>query len=599
MAPLLRVAVAFALGIALADTLQPLPHAPAANAYLGVAAGCALAALLIERLIAHPSLLFHPSHPSHLSRNFHPSLLSHNFRNSQNIRNSRIFRNFRNSQNIRNSVLRLPLLTSLLLLTTVAALGAWRCQRVHDRVAVTWPEGPHDAVAVVRSAPVPRARSTRYLLDIDGHRVYAYASHPSAAYSWGDTLTLRGVVVTPPRNYAVTPHFDYARYLYTHRISGTVMLPSAAVVAVSPAASTSGLHRWREAAVRRLRHLYAAAGLPDDVTAIATALSLGDRRPLDDTLRDAYAEAGASHLLALSGMHVGVLYALLSAMLGLFLTGLWGRRLRGILAAAVLWAFAFLTGFSPSLVRAVTMFTLYALVTAAGGDRTPLNTLALTALLMLGAQPLILFDVGAQLSFAAMLAILLLVPPCHRRLAAALYRHPLLVRLADMAAIAVAAQVGTAPLQLYHFGRLPTWFLVTNLTAVPLIQVVMVLLVAWLLLSLLLSLLPVGTSGTTWSAPLAAALAAALAAVADAVAHALTAAVRLMNSLLTTIARWPASTIRIAPFDAIDAALMTLLSFFLYRYLLKKHTPSALWALGCVAFWLLRRLSDVVFASVA
>lgn len=560
MAPLLRVAVAFALGIALADTLQPLPHAPAANAYLGVAAGCALAALLIERLPSH--LLRRPSSPS-----------SPSFRRLH----------------------RLPLLTSLLLLTAVAALGAWRCQRVHDRVTVAWPEGPHDAVAVVRSAPVPRARSTRYLLDIDGHRVYAYASQPSAAYSWGDTLTLRGVVVTPPRNYAVTPHFDYARHLYTHRISGTVMLPAAAVAAVTPAASTSSLHRWREAAVRRLRHLYAAAGLPDDVTAVVTALSLGDRRPLDDTLRDAYAEAGASHLLALSGMHVGVLYALLSAMLGLLLTGLWGRRLRGILAAAVLWAFAFLTGFSPSLVRAVTVFTLYALVTAAGGDRTPLNTLALTALLMLGAQPLILFDVGAQLSFAAMLAILLLAPPCHRRLAAALYRHPLLVRLADMAAIAVAAQVGTAPLQLYHFGRLPTWFLVTNLTAVPLMQVVMVLLVAWLLLSLLLSLLPVGTSGTTWSAPLAA----ALAAVADAVAHALTAAVRLMNSLLTTIARWPASTIRIAPFDAIDAALMTLLSFFLYRYLLKKHTPSALWALGCVAFWLLRRLSDVVFASVA
>lgn len=597
MAPLLRVAAAFALGIALADVLQPLPHAPVADAYLGVAAGCAFAALFIERLIAHPSLLFHPSHPSPLSRNFH---------------------NFRN---FRNSVLRLPLFVSLLLLAAVAALGAWRCQRVHDRVTVTWPDGPLDAVAVVRSAPLPRTRSVRYLLDIDGRRVYAYAyprpdrdtlAAPSPRYAWGDTLTLRGVVITPPRNYAVTPGFDYARHLYTHRISGTVMLPAASVVAVSPAAA-AGLPRWREAAARRLRRLYATAGLPDDVTAVVTALSLGDRRHLDDTLRDAYAEAGASHLLALSGMHVGVLYALLSAMLGLLLPGLWGHRLRGILAAAVLWAFALLTGCSPSLVRAVTMFTLYALVAAVGGDRTPLNTLALTALLMLGVQPLILFDVGAQLSFAAMLAILTLVPHCHRRLAAAAAasRHPLLIRLGDMAAIAVAAQVGTAPLQLYHFGRLPTWFLVTNLTAVPLMQVVMVLLVTWLvtwgvtgLMTWGLSaLLPEPPAGRASLAAVVAAAVAALGAVGDAVTKgigdALTAAVRLMNSLLTTIARWPASTIRIAPFDAIDAALMTLLSFFLYRYLLKKHTPSALWALGCVAFWLLRRLSDVVFASVA
>jgi len=561
-----RIALAFALGIALTDALQQSCHTTPAT-YLITAAGFLSAALLLETPI--------PRSPRKIP-SFPP---------------------------FRHSVTTRPFLTArlstLLLLMAVCALGAWRYQTMHDHVVVAWPEGPHDCLAIVRSAPRPRTRSTRYELDIDGHRVYGYAyrRQPAAdaapaTFGWGDTLTLRSVVIMPPRPLSDTLTFDYPRYLYTHRISGTVMLPADRIVATSPATAVP-LHRWRQTLTARLQTLYAQASLPDDVTAIAAALSLGDRSQLPDTLLDAYADAGASHLLALSGMHVGVLYALLTAALGLVLHGWWGRRLRGLLAAAVLWAFAFLTGLSPSLVRAVTMFTLYAVAGAVSADRSPLNALAVAALLMLGTQPFLLFDVGFQLSFASMLAILLLMPHYRRHyLAHGRPRHPLLYRLGSMVAIAIAAQVGTAPLQLYHFGRFSTWFLVTNLAAVPLMEAAMVLLVTWLLLTLLSTIAMRTAAATTAVAVVATALT-------TAVAAALTATVRTMNSLLTAIARWPLSSLRVAHFDALDAALMALLYVFLYRYLLKKHTPSALWALGCVVIWLVRRLSDVVFPAVA
>ena len=530
--PLLRVAVCWVAGIGLADVLCRHSLFLSANGYLLLAVIFLLLAGGIELAVHKP--------------NSFPLL-----------------------QTKRNYLLRMPTLVSVLLLFSVSVLGAWRYQRVRDNVMAQWPTEAVDCRAVVRSSPVVRNRSIRYTLDVSGHRLYGYVFGTEATAAWGDTLLLKGVVIRPPQNFSDSLTFDYSRVLYCRRISGTVMIPAtkATLCPLQLQEGVSGL--WgkmmgvRIRVVTWLRDFYDEAMLPDDVLGVVEALSLGDKSRMSDDVRDAYTDAGASHLLSLSGLHVGVLYMLLTLTLGLIFRSRVGKRLCGLLAVVLLWGFALLTGFSPSLVRAVTMFTIYAIVSFLSGDQSPLNALSLTALIMLGAQPFNLFSVGFQLSFASMLTILMLMPNMEKwRYRIHLFSHSrLLTAIFGVAAISVAAQVGVAPLVLHHFGYFPTYFLVTNIVVQPFVYAVMVLMVLWIALS--------------WT-PFAPAL-----------GWALTHAVRLMNALLAAVAHWPGSVMHVHDFTFLDVVLLWMLFFFLLRYLIKKHTPSAVWALACVVGLLL------------
>lgn len=530
--PLLRVAVCWVAGIGLADVLCRHSLFLSANGYLLLAVIFLLLAGGIELAVHKP--------------NSFPLL-----------------------QTKRNYLLRMPTLVSVLLLFSVSVLGAWRYQRVRDNVMAQWPTEAVDCRAVVRSSPVARNRSIRYTLDVSGHRLYGYVFGTEATAAWGDTLLLKGVVIRPPQNFSDSLTFDYSRVLYCRRISGTVMIPAtkATLCPLQLQEGVSGL--WgkmmgvRIRVVTWLRDFYDEAMLPDDVLGVVEALSLGDKSRMSDDVRDAYTDAGASHLLSLSGLHVGVLYMLLTLTLGLIFRSRVGKRLCGLLAVVLLWGFALLTGFSPSLVRAVTMFTIYAIVSFLSGDQSPLNALSLTALIMLGAQPFNLFSVGFQLSFASMLTILMLMPNMEKwRYRIHLFSHSrLLTAIFGVAAISVAAQVGVAPLVLHHFGYFPTYFLVTNIVVQPFVYAVMVLMVLWIALS--------------WT-PFAPAL-----------GWALTHAVRLMNALLAAVAHWPGSVMHVHDFTFLDVVLLWMLFFFLLRYLIKKHTPSAVWALACVVGLLL------------
>lgn len=530
--PLLRVAVCWVAGIGLADVLCRHSLFLSANGYLLLAVIFLLLAGGIELAVHKP--------------NSFPLL-----------------------QTKRNYLLRMPTLVSVLLLFSVSVLGAWRYQRVRDNVMAQWPTEAVDCRAVVRSSPMARNRSIRYTLDVSGHRLYGYVFGTEATAAWGDTLLLKGVVIRPPQNFSDSLTFDYSRVLYCRRISGTVMIPAtkATLCPLQLQEGVSGL--WgkmmgvRIRVVTWLRDFYDEAMLPDDVLGVVEALSLGDKSRMSDDVRDAYTDAGASHLLSLSGLHVGVLYMLLTLTLGLIFRSRVGKRLCGLLAVVLLWGFALLTGFSPSLVRAVTMFTIYAIVSFLSGDQSPLNALSLTALIMLGAQPFNLFSVGFQLSFASMLTILMLMPNMEKwRYRIHLFSHSrLLTAIFGVAAISVAAQVGVAPLVLHHFGYFPTYFLVTNIVVQPFVYAVMVLMVLWIALS--------------WT-PFAPAL-----------GWALTHAVRLMNALLAAVAHWPGSVMHVHDFTFLDVVLLWMLFFFLLRYLIKKHTPSAVWALACVVGLLL------------
>lgn len=202
-----------------------------------------------------------------------------------------------------------------------------------------------------------------------------------------------------------------------------------------------------------------------DAIGLAEALLIGYRGDLGQSLQASYAEAGVIHIIAISGMHIGMLYALLSGVFGQLPFPQRRRWLLSIPSLTAIWCFCLLAGAGPSVVRSAAQFSLIGVGNHLTGRRgNNLNTLAASAFLLMAFRPDWIKDLGFQLSYAAVLGILLFHSTCNQWLP---IQHPIGRYLRDGVSLTLSAQVLTTPILLYQFGRFPTWFLLTNLVAVP------------------------------------------------------------------------------------------------------------------------------------
>ena len=199
--------------------------------------------------------------------------------------------------------------------------------------------------------------------------------------------------------------------------------------------------------------------------ALTAAITLGQKSSLKGTTKQHFAASGASHLLAVSGLHVGIIFMAISLLFRPFKryknVQKWGQ----IIVILLLWMYAFLCGLPPSIIRAVTMFSIGALGIITGQQNYGINNVCFTAFIMLLYNPSYLLDMGFQLSFSAVIGILLYV---ESRRAASKTTNRLLTWVKEMCGISLVAQLATLPLILYYFGTFPTYFLLTNLVMIPL-----------------------------------------------------------------------------------------------------------------------------------
>jgi len=268
---------------------------------------------------------------------------------------------------------------------------------------------------------------------------------------------------------------------------------------------------WREGLLDR----YAQWGIGGDAYGVVAAMTLGDKSYLTDEVKETFAQTGAAHVLALSGMHLMIVYSAVTLLFG------WQRfRLlaQGLMVCSV-WAFAFLVGMSASVTRAAFMLTVYAALSLGHRERMSVNTLAFAAVVMLAVSPASLRSVSFQLSFMAVLAILLFNPLLQRLVPRRLLRrHRWLRLLWGMTTVSLSAQLGTAPLVAYYFDRFSTYFLLSNYIVIPLATLVLYLTLACVAVS--------------WSSLLAGAL-----------VPLLVGTVTLMSRLLAWVSRLPGSSI--------------------------------------------------------
>lgn len=341
---------------------------------------------------------------------------------------------------------------SIVLIITFFSIGFLRCHLEDpQRDTLHWSHaetlsGEKASFLTLRlkETPTPRERSWKVFSEvesIDSHPcrgellLYLRKDCTAATLRYGDRLLIHGYVDTTRNSiYTTSDH-----YIVTHRDS-------------------TSLRARCEAMRMKLLGRMQAGPLTSRYRGIAEALTLGWRGDLDPDLQTQFRDAGIMHLLCVSGLHVGLLAALAGGLLFFVGKDRRGRLIRGSTQLMIIWGFTALTGLAPATVRAALMFSLFIISYMMARRTNSLNLLAAVAIAMLAVDPMLLFNVGWQLSFSAVTGILLMQPTirlCHNILWQA-------------SVVSIAATLATLPVTLAHFHQFYPYFLLANVVIVPL-----------------------------------------------------------------------------------------------------------------------------------
>lgn len=331
-------------------------------------------------------------------------------------------------------------------------------------------------------APVPKSKSLKVVgeviavgqsngtwSDVNGLlMLYLEKDSNSMALAVDDTI----IVAMHP--YEPSPmmnpfEFNYKKYLQSHYVYSQLYAGQGDWILKGKAERHSFLGyfiSWRESMLFVMRNY----GVQGQEYAVLSALVLGKTSEIDYHLMLSYASAGAIHILAVSGLHVALIYLLLSPLIKrLFPRGKY-RLIKTIIPVALLWLYAGITGFSPSVLRAAWMFTCFIISDNYAKNNNIYNTMSLSALILLWWNPYIIMEVGFQLSYLAVLGIVVL----QRKINTLIYSRFWLVRWAwSLTAVSISAQLATFALGLLYFHQFPNWFLVSNLFVIPLSTVIL------------------------------------------------------------------------------------------------------------------------------
>lgn len=361
----------------------------------------------------------------------------------------------------------------------VAVGGISNALRSNSR-KVFKPLGSSAVLLAITEGPKKGKASNRYLAGVfnaDGQLLdpigtsYVYIKKTDRSNIMpGDVLLSLSIPQALKKN--VNPGaFDFFTYSKRNGIAFTMMLegPSQYIKMVQANPSSKGwIYTIREKILTIIRkHIKS-----NQNAGLAEAMLIGYRKDLDKELLNAYTNTGVVHIIAISGLHLGLIFMLMD----LLIRSLAGRKRAAwaglFISLPLLWSFAILTGSSASVIRSAIMFSFIIIGNAIGRKSNGMNSLLGAAFIMLLWNPDLRFDLGFQLSYAAVASILLFDQKIKQLV---FFKNKSALYLWNMVSITLAAQVLTTPLVIAHFHRFPTLFLFTNLVAVPLSSLVLVL----------------------------------------------------------------------------------------------------------------------------
>lgn len=292
--------------------------------------------------------------------------------------------------------------------------------------------------------------------------IYFAKDSISGILKYGDKLMIKGspALVKPPSN---PNEFNYKRYLRFHNIyhqhfirNGNYLVCGFQPINVIKEKATV-VRNFCDNILKRYINSTREYG-------IASALVLGIRSSIDNEIKNAYSSAGAMHVLAVSGLHVGIVFQFLMLILGKLNKIKHGEIILALILLAVLWFYAFVTALSPSVLRAVTMFSFIIIARAFSRQTNIYNILAVSAFCLLCFNPYLIMEVGFQLSYMAVFGIVYLQPKLYGLVEIYNWVGD---QIWAITCVSIAAQVATFPIALLYFHQFPTCFLFSNLVVIP------------------------------------------------------------------------------------------------------------------------------------
>lgn len=358
--------------------------------------------------------------------------------------------------------------------------------------------------------------------------------------------------------------FDYGKYLLTNGITHQVYLTAGSWLTLNT--QQDWLQRFLLDARQYLVNLLRTYIKGEKEKGLAEALLIGYKEDLDKTLVQSYTNTGVVHIIAISGLHLGLIYWLLLLFTRPLMRWRRGKWLRFVLIVAGLWLFSLLAGAQPSILRSAVMFTCIITGQTISRASSIYNTLAVSAFLLLCYNPFWILDVGFQLSYTAVLSLLLFAGPIYQVLS---FRNRLIDMIWKMNSVTIAAQLLTTPLCLYHFHQFPNYFLLSNFVAVPLSSAI---LFGEIVLCMLAFLPPIATLAgimLTWM-------------------------IKAMNGFIEWIETLPFSVWTGFQISAVQAVLLTASIVCIIYAFINRTTSLVKYALACLLlFTSLRMLSFV------
>ncbi|MCR1025400.1 competence protein ComEC family protein [Cellulophaga baltica] len=278
----------------------------------------------------------------------------------------------------------------------------------------------------------------------------------------------------------LNPHqFNYKKYLKGLGVYDQLYATSAEYILLKDSKSTLYGHaaHWRTTIIRKLKE----QNFNPENLSVIQALLLGQRNDISEETYDNYKDAGAIHILALSGLHIGILLLILQFLLQPLERLPHGKKIKLVVILLFLWSFALLAGLSASIVRAVTMFSFLAYAMFLNRPTNSFNILALSLFFILLIQPNYLFQVGFQMSYAAVFAILWIYPMLQRFW---FPKNKIVKYFWQLLSVSIAAQLGVLPISLFYFHLFPGLFFVANLLIIPFLGIILGIGIVIIILSL-------------------------------------------------------------------------------------------------------------------
>ena len=320
-----------------------------------------------------------------------------------------------------------------------------------------------------------RKKTVRYEAAVEnGGRVLLYLQKDSLPMpNTGDVL----LVQTTVRRGELLGEFDYGLYLRRQGFVGSCWAHRRNWQVVGHK-DIKGVRAIAQRCQTALHEQYKKMGITGKELGILSALTLGYREALDKDVQRSFSASGAMHVLAVSGLHTGIVWGMVIWILSLggwrkpLWEEKWKRWALNISAIALIWVYAFVTGLSPSVMRSALMLSFWALSSLFERSTSRWNPLFSAAVIILIINPLALWSVSFQLSFSAVIGIMLVGSWMQQTV---VLRERLWSYIGGLLIVSIAAQVGTMPLTMYYFGQTSNYFALTNLLVIPMAFVLLLL----------------------------------------------------------------------------------------------------------------------------